>query len=72
MTELNMTVALAWVARNPNNSAVILGVSSKEQLPQSCRNLTPEMLEIEGILVNKPADHVSAGSRVSFCFVLYI
>ncbi|KAF9011437.1 NADP-dependent oxidoreductase domain-containing protein [Cyathus striatus] len=50
--ELGTTVtalALAWVAKSPNTSTVILGASSPEQV------LTPEILEkIEKILGNKP------------------
>jgi voltage-dependent potassium channel beta subunit len=63
--ELNTTVsalALAWVARNPNTSTVILGASSQEQLLENLKavevipKLTPEVLEkIEAILGNKPS-----------------
>jgi aryl-alcohol dehydrogenase-like predicted oxidoreductase len=68
-TELNTTVsalALAWVARNPNTSTVILGASSQEQLLENLKTvevipkLTPEVLEkIEAILGNKPSATVS-------------
>jgi aryl-alcohol dehydrogenase-like predicted oxidoreductase len=70
LTELNTTVsalALAWVARNPNTSTVILGASSKEQLLANLKavevmpKLTPEVLgKIEAILGNKPSEIVSA------------
>ncbi|KIJ94372.1 hypothetical protein K443DRAFT_642100 [Laccaria amethystina LaAM-08-1] len=62
--ELNTTVsalALAWVAKNPNTSTVILGASSPEQVTQNLKalevvpKLTPEVLEkIEKILGNLP------------------
>jgi len=62
--ELQTTVtalALAWVARNPNTSTVILGVSSKEQLLENlkCLEVLPKltddiMKKIENILDNKP------------------
>jgi aryl-alcohol dehydrogenase-like predicted oxidoreductase len=55
-------LALAWVAKNPNTSTVILGASSVEQLKENLKaldvldKLTPEVLEkIEKILDNKPA-----------------
>lgn len=62
--ELNTTataLALAWVAKNPNTSTVILGASSPEQVTQNLKalevipKLTPEVLEkIEKILGNAP------------------
>ncbi|KAG5724397.1 putative voltage-gated potassium channel subunit beta [Termitomyces sp. T112] len=55
-------LALAWVAKNPNTSTVILGASTAEQLRDNLKavevlpRLTPEILEkIEGILKNKPS-----------------
>ena len=67
--ELNTSVsalALAWVARNPHTSTVILGASTREQLIENLKaievlpKLTPEILEkIEDILGNKPRDPVS-------------
>ncbi|EDR04455.1 uncharacterized protein LACBIDRAFT_252630 [Laccaria bicolor S238N-H82] len=69
--ELNTTVsalALAWVAKNPNTSTVILGASSPEQVTQNLKalevipKLTPEVLEkIEKILGNAPEDAPSYG-----------
>lgn len=54
-------LALAWVAKNPNTSTVILGASSPEQVKENLKaldvldKLTPEILErIEEILDNKP------------------
>ncbi|EDR04450.1 uncharacterized protein LACBIDRAFT_252565 [Laccaria bicolor S238N-H82] len=62
--ELNTTVsalALAWVAKNPNTSTIILGASSPEQVMQNLKalevipKLTPEVLEkVEKILGNSP------------------
>ena len=67
-TELNCKVshlALAWIARNPNTSTVILGASKPEQVLDNLKalevipKLTPEVLEkIEEILGNKPAPWV--------------
>ncbi|KAF8645693.1 hypothetical protein AX16_007642 [Volvariella volvacea WC 439] len=55
-------LALAWVAKNPNTSTVILGASRPEQVIENLKalevlpKLTPEVLEkIEKILDNKPA-----------------
>jgi len=55
-------LALAWVARNPNTSTVILGATKPEQVIENLKaieimpKLTPEILEkIEAILDNKPA-----------------
>ncbi|KII93089.1 hypothetical protein PLICRDRAFT_379385 [Plicaturopsis crispa FD-325 SS-3] len=54
-------LALAWVARNPNTSTVILGASKPEQVVENLKaldvlpKLTPEILEkVEKILDNKP------------------
>ncbi|KAJ4382689.1 hypothetical protein N0V86_001911 [Didymella sp. IMI 355093] len=54
-------LALAWAAKNPNVSTVILGASKVEQIHDNCAalkllpKLTPEVMEeIEGILGNKP------------------
>ncbi|KAF8079333.1 NADP-dependent oxidoreductase domain-containing protein [Lyophyllum atratum] len=55
-------LALAWIAKNPNTSTVILGASSPEQVLENLKalkvipKLTPEILErIEKILDNVPA-----------------
>ncbi|KAI0749666.1 Aldo/keto reductase [Daedaleopsis nitida] len=63
--ELNCKVshlALAWVARNPNTSTVILGASKPEQVLDNLKalevipKLTPAVLEkIEEIVGNKPS-----------------
>lgn len=63
-TELNCKVshlALAWLAKNPNTSTVILGASSPEQVLDNLKalevipKLTPGILEkIEKIVNNKP------------------
>jgi aryl-alcohol dehydrogenase-like predicted oxidoreductase len=54
-------LALAWAAKNPNVSTVILGASKVEQIHDNCKalelyeKLTPELMEeIEEILQNKP------------------
>ncbi|TFK40821.1 voltage-gated potassium channel beta-2 subunit [Crucibulum laeve] len=54
-------LALAWVAKNPNTSTVILGASSPEQVLENLKalevlpKLTAEVVEkIEKILANKP------------------
>jgi len=54
-------LALAWVAKQPNVSTVILGATKPEQLKDNIKaldlmdKLTPEVLEeIEKILANKP------------------
>lgn len=64
-------LALAWVAKNPNTSTVILGASRPEQIVDNLKaldvipKLTPEVLEkIESILGNKPAPLVSHGVRL--------
>ncbi|KAG1730666.1 NADP-dependent oxidoreductase domain-containing protein [Suillus paluster] len=64
-TELGCSVthlALAWIAKNPNTSTVILGASKPEQVVDNLKaldvipKLTPEILDkIETILQNKPA-----------------
>lgn len=55
-------LALAWVAKNPNTSTVILGASKPEQVLDNLKalevlpKLTPEVLQkIEDILQTKPA-----------------
>jgi aryl-alcohol dehydrogenase-like predicted oxidoreductase len=55
------SLALAWCAKNPNVSTVILGASKPQQIVDNCKalklldKLTPEIMEeIEGILENKP------------------
>ncbi|KAI0707250.1 Aldo/keto reductase [Earliella scabrosa] len=55
-------LALAWIARNPNTSSVILGASKPEQVLDNLKalevipKLTPAVLEkIEEILGNKPS-----------------
>ncbi|KAG6380551.1 NADP-dependent oxidoreductase domain-containing protein [Boletus reticuloceps] len=55
-------LALAWVAKNPNTSTVILGASKPEQVLDNIKaldvipKLTPEVLDkIEAILDNKPS-----------------
>ncbi|KAF2855513.1 voltage-gated potassium channel subunit beta-1 channel-like protein subunit beta-1 [Plenodomus tracheiphilus IPT5] len=54
-------LALAWCAKNPNVSTVILGATKPQQVVDNCGamkllpELTPELMEeIEGILGNKP------------------
>ncbi|KAF8167254.1 voltage-gated potassium channel beta-2 subunit [Crassisporium funariophilum] len=63
--ELNTTptvLALAWIAKNPNTSTVILGASSPQQVIDNLKavevipKITPEIMEkIEIILNNKPS-----------------
>ncbi|KAI0059418.1 Aldo/keto reductase [Artomyces pyxidatus] len=70
-TELNCSVthlALAWVAKNPNTSTVILGATKPEQVLDNLKalavipKLTPAILEkIEKIVGNKPEDPPSFG-----------
>ncbi|PCH42372.1 Aldo/keto reductase [Wolfiporia cocos MD-104 SS10] len=55
-------LALAWVAKNPNTSTIILGASKPEQIVDNLKalevipKLTPEIMDrIESILANKPA-----------------
>ncbi len=67
-TELGCSVsqlALAWVARNPNTSSVILGASKPEQVRDNLKalevipKLTPAVLaKIDDIVGNKPAPWV--------------
>lgn len=69
LAELGCTVtqlALAWVARNPNTSTVILGATKPEQLLENLKalelyhKLTPDVLtKIDEIVGNKPAPWVS-------------
>ncbi|KZM25582.1 uncharacterized protein EKO05_0001933 [Ascochyta rabiei] len=54
-------LSLAWAAKNPHVSTVILGASKVQQIHDNCAalkllpKLTPEIMEeIEGILGNKP------------------
>ncbi|KAG6898578.1 hypothetical protein C0993_005880 [Termitomyces sp. T159_Od127] len=61
-------LALAWVAKNPNTSTVILGASTPEQLKENLKavevlpRLTEEiMAKIEGILKNKPSPPINHG-----------
>jgi aryl-alcohol dehydrogenase-like predicted oxidoreductase len=56
---------LAWVAKNPNTSTVILGASKPEQITENLKaievipKLTPEVLhKIERILGNEPDEYV--------------
>lgn len=70
LVELGCTIthlALAWVAKNPNTSTVILGASKPEQVLDNLKaldvipKLTPEIMDkIEAILENQPAALVSA------------
>jgi len=63
--EFNVTpgvLALAWVAKNPNTSTVILGASKPQQIVDNLEalkvlpKLTPDvMAKIENILRNKPS-----------------
>lgn len=60
-------LALAWVAKNPNTSTVILGASKPEQVVDNLKaldvipKLTSEVVDkIEAILDNKPAPFVSS------------
>jgi aryl-alcohol dehydrogenase-like predicted oxidoreductase len=61
-------LSLAWCAKNPNVSTVILGASKVEQIVDNCKalklleKLTPEVMEeIEGVLGNKPKPPSSFG-----------
>ncbi|KAF9258137.1 voltage-gated potassium channel beta-2 subunit [Marasmius fiardii PR-910] len=61
-------LALAWVARNPDTSTVILGATKPEQLLENLKaiqlipKLTPEIMKkIEHILDNKPEGHPTFG-----------
>jgi len=73
LIELNCTtthLALAWVAKNPNTSTVILGATSPAQVLDNLKaievlnKLTPELMEkIDEIMKNKPNKDVRA------CFI---
>lgn len=59
-------LALAWIARNPNTSTVILGASKPQQIVDNLKalkvlpKLTPTIMDrIEEILDNKPSPPVS-------------
>ncbi|KAK7737376.1 hypothetical protein SLS53_006680 [Cytospora paraplurivora] len=61
-------LGLAWVAKNPNVSSVILGATKVEQIHDNIKalavldKLTPEVIEeIEGVLDNKPKPAVTYG-----------
>ncbi|TFY71803.1 hypothetical protein EVG20_g1206 [Dentipellis fragilis] len=61
-------LALAWVAKNPNTSTVILGATSPEQILDNLKalevipKLTPEVLKkIEHIVSNKPSSRPTYG-----------
>ncbi|KZT18492.1 Aldo/keto reductase [Neolentinus lepideus HHB14362 ss-1] len=61
-------LALAWVAKNPNTSTVILGASRPEQVVDNLQalavipKLTPEILaEVEEILGNRPEGYPTYG-----------
>ncbi|KAH6651283.1 NADP-dependent oxidoreductase domain-containing protein [Chaetomium tenue] len=61
-------LALAWTAKNPNVSTVILGATKIDQLTDNLKaldlieKLTPEVLEeIEAVLDNKPAGVATYG-----------
>jgi len=56
------TLAIAWCAKNPNVSCVLLGATKEEQIKENltalsvARKLTPQHLkDIDAILGNKPA-----------------
>jgi len=77
--ELDCTVgqlALAWVARDPNTSSVILGASRPEQVLDNLKaldvipKLTPEVLaKIDDILENRPAPPSTFGRPPLDAFV---
>lgn len=61
-------LALAWAAKNPQVSTVILGATKVEQIHDNCKaialldQLTPEVMEeIENVLANKPKPAPSYG-----------
>lgn len=65
-------LALAWVAKNPNTSTVILGASSPQQILDNLKalevlpKLTDDiMAKIEKILDNKPAPIVRVFLMIS-------
>ncbi|KAF8971881.1 NADP-dependent oxidoreductase domain-containing protein [Flammula alnicola] len=62
------SLALAWVARNPNTASVILGASKPEQITENLKalevipKLTPEILhQVDEILSNTPEAYPSHG-----------
>lgn len=64
-------LALAWVAKNPNTSTVILGASKPEQVVENLKalevipKLTPEIMEkIEKILKSAPEPAVCGNLTV--------
>ncbi len=64
-------LALAWVAKHPTTSTVILGASKPEQVVDNLKaldvipKLTPEILEkIEKIVDNKPTPEVSVSGSI--------
>jgi len=66
-------LALAWCAKNPNVSTVILGATKIEQIEDNMgaikliSKLTPELMEeIEGVLSNKPAQPAAFGRERVF------
>ena len=68
---------MAWIARNPNTSTVILGATSPDQVLDNLKaldvipKLTPEVLEkIEKIVNNKPVRVVSV-SRLFFSAITF-
>lgn len=63
-------MSLAWAAKNPNVSTVILGATKVSQIEDNIKalkllpKLTPEVMEeIEKILDNKPAEAPSYGRK---------
>lgn len=63
-------LALAWAAKNPNVSTVILGATKVSQIEDNCKavqlmeKITPEIMEeIEKILDNKPAAPATFGRQ---------
>ncbi|KAF7320584.1 Aldo-ket-red domain-containing protein [Mycena chlorophos] len=61
-------LALAWLAKNPNTSTIILGVTSTTQLEQNLEALKAlpligdkELKEIEEVLANKPEEFPTYG-----------
>ena len=61
-------LALAWAAKNPNVSTVILGATKVEQIKDNCKAIAlynkmddSHMKEIEEILSNKPAPTATFG-----------
>lgn len=71
-------LALAWIAKKPYTSTVILGASKPEQVIDNLKalevipKLTPEILaKIENILGNEPEPEVSLPSWV-LCNVIFL